>query len=120
MGKSYALKVVELGEESTKELDAIQAICRTQARNSHVITIYEIWHLEVRNPLETMICPVIKMELCDGTLDSYLKSFRETGSSISSQELVEIVMHTLTGLTHCHTLHYCHRDLKLANSKISS
>jgi serine/threonine protein kinase len=102
--------VVGFGVDNRAELDALQAICRTEPRSSHIIAVYEIFRLH--NPLEKLTCPVVKMELCDGTLDGYLKTFRSLTYTIEPREIVNIMIQILTGLRHCHELGFCHRDLK--------
>lgn len=85
-------------------------------RNPHVIRVYEIWR--VNNPLEQITFPIIKMELCGGTLLQYLDSLQVENKNMGSAELITIMIHILSGLRHCHDLHYCHRDLKTANSTL--
>ena len=102
-----------MAEDTKSELEAVQAICRTEPRNPHVITVHEIWR--IYGPFETTARPVIKMELCSGTLDDYLKSLRSSQQAIDLSDITEIMIHTLSGLAHCHDLHYCHRDIKLDN-----
>ena len=58
------------------------------------------------------------MELCNGTLQDYLISLKSAGNSIDALEIATIMIHILEGLRHCHDLHYCHRDLKLANGTL--
>jgi serine/threonine protein kinase len=94
------------------EVAAIEAICKSNLRNPHIVCVYDILF---RNDLwgrQTLI----QMEFCDGTLDSYLDEIRSLNSAIQPLELAEIMIQILTGLSHCHTLGFCHRDLKLANS----
>lgn len=99
--------------ETLTELDALHSICRSIPRNPHVISVYEIWRLQ--NSVEQFTIPVIKMELCNGTLQDYLISLKSAQKTVEALELMTIMIHILTGLRHCHDLHYCHRDLKLAN-----
>jgi serine/threonine protein kinase len=56
------------------------------------------------------------MERCDGTLADYLVQLRGQGRDMEAKELIEIMIHVLTGLRHCHDRNVCHRDLKLSNS----
>lgn len=55
------------------------------------------------------------MELCQGTLKSYLNDKKDNGESLDPLELVEIMIHLLDGLAYCHVRGVCHRDLKLSN-----
>jgi serine/threonine protein kinase len=94
------------------EVAAIEAICKSNLRNPHIINIYDILFRDDLWGRQAFI----QMEFCDGTLDSYLDEMRSLDSEIQPLELAEIMIQVLTGLCHCHTLGFCHRDLKLANS----
>jgi serine/threonine protein kinase len=100
--------------ETGNELEAVEAICRTDPQTAHVIRVYEIWHMKL--PHDEATCLVLKMDRCTDTLEGYLKHLQTNRSSITFHEIIEIMIHVLTGLAHCHTLNYCHRDLKLQNS----
>lgn len=106
------MKVVSDEPDVKAELAAIEAVCKSNLPNPHIIRVYDILFREDLCTRQTFI----QMEFCDGTLDSFLDEKNSRHSQIRSIELAEIMIQVLTGLSHCHTLGFCHRDLKLANS----
>ena len=89
-------------------------MARTEPRNAHIIRVDDFWN--ERSEEEGTSRTYIKMERCDGTLAEYLIRIREKGEEIHPKELIEIMLHILSGLKHCHDRKVCHRDLKLTNS----
>jgi len=55
------------------------------------------------------------MELCDGTLQTYLNCLQTAMVDIDGMEIVEIMIQVLSGLCLCHKRGVVHRDLKLSN-----
>lgn len=96
------------------ELVAIQAVCRSQPSNPHVIRVHDFWFQ--RNEEEHFSRTFIRMERCTGTLERYLDGLRLDNKRLCPLELSEIMIHILTGLSHCHDQGFCHRDIKLSNS----
>jgi serine/threonine protein kinase len=110
----FAFKVINDAPEIKGELDVIQSVARTEPRNAHIIRVDDFWN-EISEE-EGTSRTYIKMERCDGTLAEYLVCIREKGEEIQPEELIEIMLHILSGLKHCHDRKVCHRDLKLTNS----
>jgi serine/threonine protein kinase len=112
--KEFALKVVREDPDINTELVAIQAVCRSRPPNPHVVRVHDFWFHD--NDVEYTSRTFIRMEKCDGTLESYLKELRNKEMSMEPLELAEIMIQVLTGLSHCHGQGFCHRDIKLPNS----
>ena len=96
------------------ELVAIQAVCRSQLPNPHVNQVHDFWFQN--NEAEYFSRTFIRMEKCTGTLEYYLDNLQQNNKLLCPLELSEIMIHVLTGLSHCHGQGFCHRDLKLSNS----
>jgi len=112
-----AMKVVSDDPDVKAEIAAIHAICKAGFPNPHIIRVYGILFRD-----DDVLCTrhtFIHMEFCNGTLESYLDDMRSRHASIEPLEIAEIMIQILTGLGHCHTLGFCHRDLKLPNSMFS-
>ena len=100
-----------LDRDTKSELSAIEAVCRSDTPNPHIIQVYEYWYQDHGKKRPPVTATYIRMQLCNGTLEEYLKNLE----IIKPLELIEIMIHILTGLYHCHVQGYCHRDLKLPN-----
>jgi serine/threonine protein kinase len=96
------------------ELIAVQAVCRSQPPNPHVIRVHDFWFQN--NKEEHYSRTFIQMERCNGTLEQYLDDLYDKKASLEPLELTEIMIQILTGLCHCHVQGFCHRDIKLSNS----
>jgi calcium-dependent protein kinase len=114
----YALKVVIDSPDNKMELLAIQLIASASTSSPHVVEIYDYWFNT--NAEEHIYRSFILMELCDGTLESYLTQIRESNGYLTSKELLVIMAQTLSGLNHCHEQGICHRDLKMSNGTLVS
>jgi serine/threonine protein kinase len=112
--QKYALKVVRDDPDVKTEIVAIQAICRSDPPNPHVIRVHDFWFQD--NDIECTSRTFIQMEICDGTLEEYLKERESRCEPLEPLEISEIMIQILTGLQHCHVQGFCHRDLKLPNS----
>lgn len=112
MKQKCAIKVVSDDPDVKMELAAIQTLCKSTLPNHHIIQVYDILFREDPFARQTFI----QMEFCDGTLETYIEEVRTKAGSLEPIEIVEIMIQVLTGLCHCHTLGFCHRDLKLPNS----
>ena len=110
----YAIKVAKLSEITHTELPVINSISRADPLCTHVIEVLEIIYLSYE--VEELRNVAIRMELCDRTLETYLGSMRSEKQQIQPRELIGIMIHILVGLSYCHALGFCHRDLKPGNS----
>jgi serine/threonine protein kinase len=92
------------------EVLALKEIAKSGPRNEHLVHAFDYW-FEI-NSDQLISRTFIKLELCDETLEDYLKA----QSTMEPLDLVEIMMQILSGVCHCHERKVCHRDLKEANS----
>jgi serine/threonine protein kinase len=115
--------VVSQNNETKTELSAIEAVCRSNPPNEHVIRVYDYWFHRSDLPAKGAKLMAkkrktyIRMSLCEGTLEEYLAGLTAREESLKPFEITEIMIHILTGLYHCHVQGYCHRDLKLSNGR---
>jgi serine/threonine protein kinase len=86
-------------------------------RNVHVVQVYDFWYYT--NVDEEYSRTFVKMERCHGNLEEYIAELNAERVVIEPLELVEIMIHILSGLWHCHQLEVCHCGLKLSNSNHS-
>lgn len=99
--------------DNKTELLAMQSIAKASTRSPHVVGIHDFrFNTNVEEHIHRSF---ILMELCDGTLESYLSHIRDGHGYITSKQLVSIMLQILSGLKHCHEQGICHRDLKLSN-----
>lgn len=98
------------------ELQALRSVAMCEPHCPHVIRVDGFWFQNDED--EGIARTFIQMELCQGTLASYLNEKRETGKSIEPMELLDIMVHISAGLSHCHERGVCHRDLKLSNGNV--
>lgn len=96
------------------ELISLNTVTKESPQNPHIIHVYDSWYHH--NVEEHVTRAYVKMQLCDGTLKQYLDYLRNFGPRIELLEIVEIMIHILSGLSFCHEKGICHRDLSLTNS----
>jgi serine/threonine protein kinase len=100
--------------DTKTELIALNTVSKNGSQNPHIIHVFDSWfHV---NAEEHVMRTYVKMQLCKGTLKEYLDNMRNSGPSIKPLEIVEIMIHILSGLCVCHRKGICHRDLSLTNS----
>jgi serine/threonine protein kinase len=96
------------------ELISLKTVSRESPQNPHIIHVFDSWYHE--NEVEHVTRTYVKMQLCDGTLKKHLDDLRNYGPPIEPLEILEIMIHILSGLSFCHEKGICHRDLSLTNS----
>jgi serine/threonine protein kinase len=113
--QEFALKRIRLDSGTKAELSAVEVMCMPNRPNAHIVKVYEFWfQKDIHKHTSQLTIPIIRMELCSGTLRDYLAQLSKS-SLIGRIELTEIMIQILTGLYYCHVQSYCHRDLKLQN-----
>ena len=111
--QEVALKVADDLPITKTELTALTAVAGSEPRSAHVIRVYDFWIRYIDK--EVISQKYIKMEFCHGTLHEYLIQVNKNGQTLDSIEITEIMLHIISGVSHCHDRHVVHRDLKLAN-----
>ena len=111
--QAFAIKVMKGRLKENPEIKALRSVCLQKPHNEHIIHIEEFWYQE--NLEQGISRTFIRMELCDGDLESYLRDKRKAGENITAMELAGIMTQMLVGLENCHIKNVCHRDLKPSN-----
>lgn len=92
-------------EQREKIIKEAQALAKMVHPN--IVTIYDVFEAEGQT--------YISMEYLDGIpLDKYV----ESRGKLSLEEIIDIVIQTLTALSYAHSLNIIHRDLKPSNIMI--
>lgn len=77
----------------------------------HIVRVFETIEVDPGLPLPIFF---IVMELCEGTLHSFLEEGKG-GVNIPGKDIFGILIHIADGLRYCHDRGYVHRDLNPRN-----
>jgi serine/threonine protein kinase len=97
------------------ELDVVHNLCNRYGYDAspHIVRVLDT--MSEKDSDRHISRLFIRMELCEGTLERYLKDMQKNMRFVEQEEIFTIMIQILAGLRYCHSKGYVHRDLKPSN-----